>query len=192
MPLLFFLLALLSLTSETRYVTAGNADTAQNLLRVSCSRARYRTLCVKSLSPLALSAKTPADLARASVTVCLDRAQNASGFVSRLANIRNVSKREKAALQDCVEVLSDSVNELRRTLSALQHVRAGNFRWQMSNAQTWVSAALTDVDTCVDGFQSVSGVVKTALRKRMRHVARVTSNTLYLINRAAAAHTGNR
>uniref|UniRef100_A0A0D3AK87 Pectinesterase inhibitor domain-containing protein n=1 Tax=Brassica oleracea var. oleracea TaxID=109376 RepID=A0A0D3AK87_BRAOL len=67
----------------------------------------------------------------------------------------------------------DSVDELSRTLGVLKHLRvsggsATEFRWQMSNAQTWTSAALTYEDTCLDGFQGIDGKIKSEV-KRSRH-----------------------
>lgn len=53
----------------------------------------------------------------------------------------------------------------------------------MGNAQTWVSAALTNEDTCLDGFKEVDGEVKSDVKKRISKVARVTSNALCFINR---------
>ncbi|KAJ6993524.1 hypothetical protein NC653_016609 [Populus alba x Populus x berolinensis] len=53
----------------------------------------------------------------------------------------------------------------------------------MSNAQTWVSAALTNEDTCLDGFHEVESKAKDDVKRKITNVARVTSNALYMINR---------
>lgn len=70
-------------------------------------------------------------------------------------------------------------------MGELQGLKKGGeaFRWHLSNAETWVSAALTNEDTCLDGFQGVDGVVKADVRRKISRVARVTSNALSLINR---------
>lgn len=86
-------------------------------------------------------------------------------------------------MSDCVSQMSDSVDELSRTLSELKHLRRGiEFKWQMSNVETWVSAALTNEDTCLDGFKEIDGKVRSDVRRKITNVARVTSNALYLIN----------
>ncbi|KAF6146726.1 hypothetical protein GIB67_009012 [Kingdonia uniflora] len=183
----FYLLTLLallflSLSSETHYVTAkpGTPD----LVRSSCIHASYPNLCLQTLSSFSNSSQTPNDIAKAAVTVSLYRARKVSDFLTRLADTnRNSKTRIQGALRDCVEQLSDSVDELSRTLSELKHLRSVTFRWQMSNAETWVSAALTNEDTCVDGFYNVEGKVKTDVKRKISNVAKVTSNALYLINR---------
>ncbi|XP_077239954.1 plant invertase/pectin methylesterase inhibitor superfamily protein [Tasmannia lanceolata] len=182
--LLTIFLSLLSLSSETQPATGRKPDS--DLIRLSCVHARYPNLCINSLSAYAGSAQTPNGLAQAAVSVSLSRAQNVTIFLSRFLNAETVSKRERSTLRDCVEQLSDSIDELRKTLSELRHLRSGTFRWQMSNAETWVSAALTNDDTCADGFKSVNGSAKMAVRRKISNVARVTSNALYLVNRLAS------
>ncbi|KAG9147552.1 hypothetical protein Leryth_007343 [Lithospermum erythrorhizon] len=76
----------------------------------------------------------------------------------------------------------DSVYNLRKTLNELQHLRRDSFEWQMSNAETWVSAALTNEDTCLDGFKEIDyWKVKVDVKKKISNIAKVTSNALYLI-----------
>lgn len=89
---------------------------------------------------------------------------------------------------NCFLQISDSVDELRRTLGELQHLRGETFQWQLSNAETWASAALTNEDTCLDGFDGVKGKVKTDVRRKISRVARLTSNALYMINRLDMSH----
>lgn len=47
-------------------------------------------------------------------------------------------------MEDCLEELLESVEQLRQTLKELLVLLLGTFRWQMSNAETCVSAALTN------------------------------------------------
>ena len=55
---------------------------------------------------------------------------------------------------------------------------------QIYDIKTWVSAALTDENTCTDGFDgvSVSKTVKNTIRKSILSVATPTSNALSLIS----------
>ena len=43
----------------------------------------------------------------------------------------------------------------------------------MSNAETWVSAALTNEDTCLDGFEGVECKIKSDVKRKITNVARV-------------------
>ncbi|XP_010261745.1 PREDICTED: 21 kDa protein-like [Nelumbo nucifera] len=178
-----FLVFFLCFSSATFYGAATTKSGAkQDLVRSSCIHASYPNLCLRTLSSYAGSANTPNDLAQAAVTISLGRARSVSLYLARLQKLHNGSKRQQGAVSDCVEQLSDSVDELQQTLSELRHLRRGTFREQMSNAQTWVSAALTNEDTCLDGFQNVDGKVKSDVKQKINNVARITSNALYFIN----------
>lgn len=157
------------------------STSSSDIVRTSCVHASYPTICIRTLSSYSGSAiNTPRDLAEAAVKVSLSRAQKASGFLSEL---KVESKREKGALSDCVEQMGDSMDELRKSVSELKHLRRGNaFKWQMSNLETWVSAALTNEDTCLDGFKEIDGKIRSDVKRKITNVARVTSNALYLIN----------
>lgn len=98
-------------------------------------------------------------------------------------------------MKDCVENLGDGLTMLAQSMREMKRVgRSGRgrqeFLWRLSNVETWVSAALTDETTCLDGFDGkfMDGVVKMAIRRRVVHVARVTSNALALVNRFASRH----
>ncbi|KAE8719259.1 21 kDa protein [Hibiscus syriacus] len=57
-----------------------------------------------------------------------------------------------------------------------------SFRFQMGNVQTWMSAALTDEETCTDGFEDVGdGPLKAAVCEG-GNVKKFTSNALALVN----------
>lgn len=62
----------------------------------------------------------------------------------------------------------------------------------MGNAKTWVSAALTNEYTCLDGFKEVEGEVKLDVKKRISKVAKVTSNALFFINRLDGGNPAGR
>jgi len=109
--------------------------------------------------------------------------------MSTLSKGQGLNPREAAAMKDCVEVLSDSVDELRRSIDEMSHIRTSNFELTISDVQTWVSAALTDQNTCTDGFQEINATdnVKTLVRGSIVQVAQLTSNALALINKLATS-----
>ncbi|CAL5328723.1 unnamed protein product [Camellia sinensis] len=186
--LLLLLITFLSLSSQTHFSAAAkkpipSSSSSQDLVRSSCVHASYPNICLRTLSSYSGAANTPRDLAQAAVKVSLSRARKVSAYLTTVRDGVGASKREQAAVRDCVEQVADSVNELGKTLSELQHLRVGTFRWQMSNAETWVSAALTNEDTCLDGFREIDGKVKSDVNRKITNVARVISNALYLINR---------
>lgn len=55
---------------------------------------------------------------------------------------------------------------------------ASSSRLQVSNIQTWVSAALMNEDTCVDGFANLplNGKVETTAHRHVTKAAHLTIN----------------
>ncbi|CAN4127559.1 unnamed protein product [Withania somnifera] len=168
---------------------------AIKFIKTSCRATLYPVLCVQCLSAFANTVKqSEKQLAHAALSVSLSRARSTTLFVSKLTRVRGLKPREKQAVKDCLDNMSDSVDQINKSIPELGHTgqfSAGQeFMWHVSNVQTWVSAALTDENTCLDGFSGpgMNGNVKAALRVRILHVAQVTSNALALVNRFADRH----
>ncbi|XP_019415979.1 PREDICTED: 21 kDa protein-like [Lupinus angustifolius] len=194
--LLFYFLITFTFSSTFFFSTSATSasNKPQDLIHSSCIHSRYPRLCLRTLSNYVGPINTTLDVAQAALRVSLAHAGRASKYLKALSATAPDSsgqspndKRQRVALKDCVEQMADSVDELRRSLEELQHLRPETFRWQMSNTQTWVSAAITDGDTCLDGFVSDGGdndgKVKRGVKRRVTDVAMVTSNALYMINR---------
>ncbi|CAI9100787.1 OLC1v1037960C1 [Oldenlandia corymbosa var. corymbosa] len=172
-------LLLLLLSSSAAATTTTKSP--RDLVHSSCAHASYPDICLRTLSSYSKPTTSLRELAQAAVRVSISRSNKAAGF---LAQLKGNGKREEGALGDCVHQMSDSIYELGKTLSELQNLRRGNdFKWHMSNAETWVSAALTYEDTCLDGFTEIDGKVRSDVKRAITDVAKVTSNALYLITR---------
>lgn len=67
--------------------------------------------------------------------------------------------------------------------SSLGRATGQDFTCHMSNAETWISTALTDDTTCMDGFsiRATDGKIKELVRAQITSVAHYTSNALALL-----------
>ncbi|XP_009779202.1 21 kDa protein-like [Nicotiana sylvestris] len=166
-------------------------DTNTEFIRTSCKSTTYPNLCFSSLSSRSAAiGVSPQLLAHESLTVSLETAQSTSAMMLKLAHVQGLTPREVGAMHDCVEELSDTVDELRKSLGEMKQLRGKDFDLKMNDIQTWVSAALTDEDTCTEGFAGkvMNGKVKTVVRGKILEVAHLTSNALALVNSVAALH----
>ncbi|KAK9277163.1 hypothetical protein L1049_006702 [Liquidambar formosana] len=134
---------------------------------------------------------SPKLLANTSLSLTLETSRSSSALMKRLSKTPKLSPREAAALSDCLEVLTDSVDELQRSIGEMNSAGGSNFELQMNDIQTWVSAALTDDNTCMDGFSetSMKGNAKIMVRSNVLKVAHMTSNSLALVNNYATAQS---
>ncbi|KAA8533844.1 hypothetical protein F0562_031361 [Nyssa sinensis] len=193
-----FLAALLILLAFTSYTNPSSAagvgavagKSSTEFIKTSCSSTTYPKLCYTSLSTHASAIQTsPKLLAHTALSVTLDTAQSTSAMMLRLSQSHGMKPREVAAMRDCVEELSDSVEQLRKSIGEMNELKGSNFGFMVTDIQTWVSAALTDEDTCTDGFtsQAVNGTLKAVVRGRIMNIAHLTSNALALINSYASS-----
>ena len=179
----------MTLSSVARPLSPIDANT--EFIKTSCGATTYPDLCFNTLSSYASEVQSsPQLLAGAALTSTLKTVRSTSTTMSKFAKRQGLTTREAEALNDCVEELGDSVDELKRSIGEMGK-KESNFDLQMSNIETWVSAALTDEDTCTDGFSgnAMKGSVKTTVRGHIVNVAHMTSNALALVNHYALTHS---
>ncbi|WRX16964.1 Pectinesterase inhibitor domain - like 10 [Theobroma cacao] len=127
----------------------------------------YPEICYKTLLAYASTIQTsPRELANAALSVSL----NEPG--------------EAIAVADCVETMRDSVDELHQSNAAMKDLQGPDFEMKMRNIQTWVSAALINEDTCMDGIggKAMNDKIKDTIWSNIARVAQLTSNALAFIN----------
>ncbi|KAK4270981.1 hypothetical protein QN277_019743 [Acacia crassicarpa] len=83
------------------------------------------------------------------------------------------NSREKAAWADCVELYEQAIHKLNKTLDRI------NTMFSQVDAQTWLSTALTNLETCRAGFYEL-GVQDYLFPLMSNNVTKLLSNTLAL------------
>ncbi|XVF07035.1 hypothetical protein REPUB_Repub06bG0102700 [Reevesia pubescens] len=70
----------------------------------------------------------------------------------------------------------------------MDETQSKSFVFRMSNIQTWVNVALTNDDTCMDGFpeSAINGDVEAIVRSLVEKVAHLTSISLAFVNHYAS------
>ncbi|XP_073287734.1 21 kDa protein [Primulina huaijiensis] len=167
---------------------ANSTVNATDYIRTSCHTTQYPDLCYSSLVSYADSVQeNPARLARVAIGVSLSRANRLAVYVRNLTSRGDYGPdpRSGAALHDCFSVFGDAVDQMRGSLDQMRRLKGEGeeLAFEMSNVQTWMSAALTNEETCTDGFEDVAdGPMKTDVCDRVVKVKKVTSNALALVN----------
>lgn len=117
--------------------------------------------------------KNREEFRRMLVQVALDRTLHAQSCTERLGNACR-SKRRKAAWNDCDKLLHNTIFQLNRTLESLQINYSTYFDF---DAQTWLSAALTNLETCRSGSVELN-VTKFIAPIMSNNVSELISNCL--------------
>ncbi|XP_010058471.2 pectinesterase 2 [Eucalyptus grandis] len=157
------LLFLLLLLSQTISIYSSS------VVKSWCSKMPYPQPCEHFLTrnPKQTPLKRRSHFLRASMQVALESAQLARTHTYSLGSGCH-DEREKAAWADCLKLYEHTVHHLNRTI---------NRRCTQDDMQTWLSAALTNLQTCGTGFVEL-GISDNVLPLMSNNVSKLISNTL--------------
>ncbi|GLJ13595.1 hypothetical protein SUGI_0216050 [Cryptomeria japonica] len=166
-------------------------ENADGFVKSSCKITPFPDVCVASLSSYAArleADKSQSELVMDAFKVSLSNAQPMTAWaVTLYRRTPGLNKRERAALNDCVKDFGDTSDQISQSVAELKHLKPSTFKFQMSNVQTWMSAALRDEDRCLEGFQVArDGRVKKLVQGRVQGVSKLISNALALVNALAS------
>ncbi|PUZ39651.1 hypothetical protein GQ55_9G348100 [Panicum hallii var. hallii] len=191
-------------TAEGR---STESSAAASFLRARCGTTLYPPVCYDSLLPHASEfrtsyarlARVAADVAAAHLRALSTRVKDILHHEPEPAEGSGGRPTETAALRDCASTISSAANLARQSSAELDRLDASQTtttraagggssrqaRWEVSNAKTWLSAAMTNEGTCADGLEE-AGATASPTRKEVTagvvSVKQFTSNALALVN----------
>lgn len=146
-----------------------------------CGRTRYQSLCLNELMKFpGSSSASDKDMIHISVNMTLQRVGRALYTSAGISTVQ-MTPRVRSAYDDCLELLEDSVDQLQRSLfSVAPSSKNGKMKVGSSeDVMTWLSAALTNQDTCTDGLAEVeNGFVKKQMEVKLKDLSQMVSNCL--------------
>lgn len=153
------------------------------IAHTTCQDTLYPDLCVSSVSTLPdLHEKSLPEIISHIVNSTIEEvkasATNCSGIRKKLRNLDPIDRR---ALQDCLELLSDTVVELRTAVSDLSSTKSSSQHYK--DLQTLFSAAMTNQYTCLDGFAYGKKNIRRYIEKKLRKISRHVSNSLAMLKK---------
>ncbi|KAH0468085.1 hypothetical protein IEQ34_003118 [Dendrobium chrysotoxum] len=182
--LLFTLIFTLLLVSAVALLLRSNAhrparkltdQSPTSAFTHTCSLARYPSLCASLLEKF--SGVGERDLLHISLNMTLHRVGAALYGASAMASTP-MDPRLRSAYEDCIELLDDSVDQLSQSLQAVSG--GGHPR---EDVVTWLSAALTNHDTCSEGLDGVpDGYVKAQMAGHLKDLSELVSNCLAMFS----------
>lgn len=201
LSLLLILLSIFSLSNTvepafSRHISRRSR--ARAYIETACQTTQYPALCVHCLSTYIkpnMTIQSPQQLAQVALSASLYRALYARAYVLKVVRELKTLKRENQVVQDCLEQINDSVDQLSGSIKELRRLGqesvGDDLFWHISNVETWVGTALTDASTCVDELPAGPNMskLKATIKGKVLNVAEVTSNALALFHKFAASAT---
>ncbi|KAG7559541.1 Invertase/pectin methylesterase inhibitor domain superfamily [Arabidopsis thaliana x Arabidopsis arenosa] len=152
------------------------------LIIISLCSARKEAFSSTGLVQMECLKVPPLEFADAAKTV-VDAIQKAVAIVSKFD--KKVGKsRVSNAILDCVDLLDSAAEELSWIISASQNPNGkDNSTGDVgSDLRTWISAALSNQDTCLDGFEGTNGIIKKIVAGGLSRVGTTVRNLLTMVH----------
>jgi len=160
----------------------------------TCSKTRYPSLCINSLLdfPGSTSASEQ-ELVHISFNMTHRHISKAL-FASSGLSYTVANPRVRAAYEDCLELMDESMDAIRSSMDSLMTTSStlsnddgesrqfSNVGGSTEDVMTWLSAALTNQDTCLEGFEDTSGTVKDQMVGNLKDLSELVSNSLAIFS----------
>ncbi|CAK9143271.1 unnamed protein product [Ilex paraguariensis] len=154
-------------------------------MRSICKSTPYPHVCFDSLK-LSISININPNL----ITYLLQTLQTAlleaGKLTDLLSNVEhsNLIERQKGTIQDCKELHQITVYSIKKTMSRISAGAANSQK--LADAKAFLSAALTNKNTCLEGLDSASGPLKPALVNSITSTYKHVSNSLSMLSKSGA------
>lgn len=156
---------------ESPSLSSNSADS----LKAVCNVTRYPESCFSSMSNLTSPKPTdPEAIFKLSLRIS----------VAELTSFKTVvSNSNEVALRDCRSQIEDALGRLGDSVAAME-VGPGEkvlTEDKISDLQTWISAAMTDQETCLDGLEEMKSTAVDEVKSKMQRSREYTSNCLAIL-----------
>lgn len=160
---------------------AGNkSSNSADTINIACNVTRYPNSCFTSIYSLNSSPEPdPKLILKLSLQVSLNELSNMSRWLKTLAAKGDGG----AALKDCESQIEDAISQVKDSAAEMEP-SAGEktlTESKIGNIQTWMSSAMTEQESCLDGVEEMDSTsfqeVKTRMKKSMEYV----SNSLAIV-----------
>ncbi|XP_073105216.1 pectinesterase 3-like [Elaeis guineensis] len=159
-----------------------------NSIKALCAATRYPDCCDSSISSAKGSNTTenPKEFFKLSLQVAIEALKNFSTSSSSVVQMEDESL--QGAVRDCKGLFDDAIDRLHDSLALLQAATGEKFlaASEISDLRTWLSAAITDQQTCMDGFEGAASDVVEAMKAAMASATQLTSNSLAIATKILA------
>ncbi|KAL5708614.1 pectinesterase [Ranunculus cassubicifolius] len=174
---------LLLLISSSNASSSSSLDTNKPSIESICKSTIYPELCVSSLK---LSITIPGILDPTIITYLLQTLQLGISESTKLINLysnlkpSDIIEKQRGTIQDCKELQEITVSYLQKSVSKLQ---SGNSR-DKSDANAYLSAALTNKNTCLEGLDSATGPFQKTAVSLLLTSSKYIANSLSMLSKS--------
>ncbi|PWA84837.1 pectinesterase/pectinesterase inhibitor U1 [Artemisia annua] len=162
-------------------------SSAHEIVKSSCSTTLYPELCystVASHPEVSTKVKSQKDVIELAINVTEKAVQLSKSKIEKLSKRKGLTPREYGALRDCLEMVTETLDELEEVVKGLEEYRTKkSLKEHAEDLKTLMSSTITDQSTCLDGFShdEADKKVRKELEKLEERVEKMCSNALAMI-----------
>lgn len=149
-----------------------------SVIKAVCNVTHYPDSCFSSITSLSPQKLTdPEAIFKLSLRVSIAELYNFKNTVISNSN-------QGAAFSDCQSQIEDAVSRLNGSVVAMEVGQRGGkvlTETKISDLQTWISAAMTDQETCLDGLEETGSTALDEVKTKMKKSQEYTSNCLAIL-----------
>ena len=151
-----------------------------SVIKAVCNVTRYPDSCFSSITSLCSSSRKltdPETIFKLSLRVSIAELSN---FKKTMISNSN----QGAAFADCRSQIEDAVSRLNDSVVAMEVCSGGEkalTETKISDLRTWISAAMTDQETCLDGLEETGSTALDEVKTKMKKSQEYTSNCLAIL-----------
>nr|XP_004247400.1 pectinesterase-like [Solanum lycopersicum] len=191
-PLLLSLLAIFIIVSLTFFTSLSKNSSEIVHIHVHkniqiahshCEDALYKQLCVSTLASIPdLPQKSISQIISSTINVTVVEVKaSAKNCTDIREDLPKLEPYEKRALEDCIQLLDDTIIELKSSLVALHPNRSLSQNY--NDLQTLLSAAMTNQATCLDGLGRSTKNLRRFVQRRLHTISHHVSNCLAMLKK---------
>lgn len=185
---LLLVAAVIGIVAGVNSHKSSDSQPHHEILKTSCSSTRFPDLCYSAIANVPKAAQkvtSQKDVIELSLNLTTTTIEHNYFTIKKLlATRKKLTEREKTALHDCLETIDESLDELHKAVEDLQeYPNKKSLKQHADDLKTLLSAAMTNQETCLDGFShdGADKQVRKALSKGEVHVEQMCSNVLAMI-----------
>ncbi|KAL8098786.1 hypothetical protein AgCh_031489 [Apium graveolens] len=183
--------------SSQSHIDSFKATAAHSVLKTSCSSTLYPDLCYNTIASVPGMSKkitSQKDVIEQALNITHTVVEKTYAKIKKLSKHKHLTKREKGALADCLELIDETLDELHETVEDLEkYLTKKSLKEHASDLKTLISSAITNQESCIDGFShdGADKKVREELLDSEHQVEKMCSNALAMICNLTNTDIGN-
>ncbi|GFQ04104.1 probable pectinesterase/pectinesterase inhibitor 58, partial [Phtheirospermum japonicum] len=171
--------AVVAVAVGTTKKNSDDVTTSTKAVDAVCSPTDYKETCQKSLAHA--NTTDPRELIEVAFKAAID---DILGVVKDSALLKEAAKDEstKDAFNVCEEVLGTAADDLKRSVEKISELDASKMTEFVEDLKTWLSAVVTNQETCIDAFENTTGDTGEKMKTLLKTAREMSSNSLAMVS----------